>query len=197
MAEIADLAVLATNNVGRFPEGQTVPTLNNGARELEAIIARAEKDRNGSILSSGSGAAYAILTNAAYPAHVAGTWFRFRAHVVNTGAATLTINALAAKPLRRQGGAALVAGDVAANQLVLAVYNAAGDYYECAGLGDGAPVAPSYTVANLPSSASAGQIAYATNGRKNGEGSGAGTGVLCFRDGSAWRACDTGATAAA
>lgn len=47
------------------------------------------------------------------------------------------------------------------------------------------PVA-SYTVANLPSAA-AGTVAYATNGRKNGEGAGAGTGVQVYRDATAWR----------
>jgi len=53
-----------------------------------------------------------------------------------------------------------------------------------------------YTVANLPVDVSVGQLGYASNGRKNGEGSGSGTGVLCFRDGTQWRACDTGATVA-
>jgi hypothetical protein len=42
-----------------------------------------------------------------------------------------------------------------------------------------------------------GSQAYASDGRKNGEGAGAGTGVLVFRDATAWRACDTGATVAA
>jgi len=55
---------------------------------------------------------------------------------------------------------------------------------------------PSYVVASLPSG-SAGLTAFASNGRKNGEGAGAGTGVLVFHDGTAWRACDTGATVAA
>lgn len=52
------------------------------------------------------------------------------------------------------------------------------------------------TVANLPTG-SAGMVAFASNGRKNGEGVGAGTGVLVFHDSVAWRACDTGATVAA
>jgi hypothetical protein len=52
------------------------------------------------------------------------------------------------------------------------------------------------TVANLPSG-STGRMAYASDGRKNGEGVGSGTGVLVFHDGTAWRACDTGATVAA
>jgi hypothetical protein len=51
-------------------------------------------------------------------------------------------------------------------------------------------------VASLPAG-SAGMVAFASNGRKNGEGVGAGTGVLVFHDSVAWRACDTGATVAA
>lgn len=50
------------------------------------------------------------------------------------------------------------------------------------------------TVAALPVRVLPGTIAYASNGRKNGEGAGAGTGVLVFHDGTAWRACDTGQT---
>ena len=38
----------------------------------------------------------------------------------------------------------------------------------------------------------AGSQAYATDGRKNGEGAGAGTGVLVFYDGSNWMAVDSG-----
>lgn len=53
-----------------------------------------------------------------------------------------------------------------------------------------------YTVAGLPAG-SAQCVAYASDGRKNGEGVGAGTGVLVFKDGTAWRAVDTGATVAA
>lgn len=52
----------------------------------------------------------------------------------------------------------------------------------------------SYTVASLPASAGViPQIAYASNGRKNGEGAGAGTGVPVFWDSNDWCAFDTGA----
>jgi hypothetical protein len=51
-------------------------------------------------------------------------------------------------------------------------------------------------VASLPTGA-AGSVAFASNGRKNGEGAGLGTGVLVFHDGSNWIAVDTGATVAA
>lgn len=43
----------------------------------------------------------------------------------------------------------------------------------------------------------AGSQAFASDGRKNGEGAGAGTGVLVYYDGNAWKATDTGATVAA
>ena len=61
---------------------------------------------------------------------------------------------------------------------------------------DGLMQPGSFAVAALPTGA-AGQIAYASNGRKGSEGTGAGTGILVFHDGVAWRACDTAMTVAA
>ena len=43
-----------------------------------------------------------------------------------------------------------------------------------------------YSVATLPS-ATAARVAFASNGRKVGEGAGAGTGTLVYSDGTAWR----------
>lgn len=54
-----------------------------------------------------------------------------------------------------------------------------------------------YTVATLPAAGLAGRIAFATNGRKNGEGSGAGTGVQVYDDGTAWRRVSDDTTVAA
>lgn len=134
MAEISDLNANPATNTARFGEGQIVPQINDGARELEAILARWHKDTNGSIVTSGAENAYAILTNRAVPSHAAGLNFRVRAHLANTGASTLTINALASKPLRRSGGDALANGDIAVNQILDVTYNAAEDYYECLGI---------------------------------------------------------------
>lgn len=53
------------------------------------------------------------------------------------------------------------------------------------------------TVAGLPVNPRTGWTAYTSDGRKNGEGAGAGTGVLVFYDGVAWRACDSGQTVSA
>lgn len=49
------------------------------------------------------------------------------------------------------------------------------------------PRLANYTVAGLPTSFGIGSVAFATDGRKDGEGAGNGTGVLTYWDGSAWR----------
>lgn len=49
-----------------------------------------------------------------------------------------------------------------------------------------------YTVAGLPAG-SEGQLAYATNGRKVGEGVGAGTGVPVYFSNASWRVFSTDA----
>ena len=46
---------------------------------------------------------------------------------------------------------------------------------------------PSYTVALLPVAPLDGTLAYASNGRKSGEGPGVGTGVTVYYSNAAWR----------
>jgi hypothetical protein len=53
-------------------------------------------------------------------------------------------------------------------------------------------ILPSYTVAALPTSASVGAIAFASNGRKPGEVVGAGTGVQVYYDGRGWISASSG-----
>lgn len=56
---------------------------------------------------------------------------------------------------------------------------------------------PKYTVATLPTPGQMGRTAFATNGRKIGEGVGAGTGVPCYDDSVAWRRYSDDTTVAA
>lgn len=53
---------------------------------------------------------------------------------------------------------------------------------------------PRSTVALMPAASKPGRVWFATNGRKTGEGAGAGTGVLCYDDNVAWRRVDDGTT---
>lgn len=45
--------------------------------------------------------------------------------------------------------------------------------------------------ASLPPAGQPGRLRFVTDGCKVGEGPGAGTGVICYDDGSAWETCDT------
>lgn len=56
---------------------------------------------------------------------------------------------------------------------------------------------PQYTVATLPAPSTEGYIAYATNGRKVGEGAGAGTGVVVYFSNGSWRVFSTDLAVAA
>lgn len=55
----------------------------------------------------------------------------------------------------------------------------------------------SFTVATLGAVGAAGRMRFATDGRKTGEGPGAGTGVIVYDDGITWRRVDDGTTVAA
>ena len=63
---------------------------------------------------------------------------------------------------------------------------------------NGAPLRlPNYTVAALPAAPGAGAKAFATNGRKPGEGTGAGTGVEVYHDGTRWNSVSSSTQIAA
>lgn len=53
------------------------------------------------------------------------------------------------------------------------------------------------TVAGLPAAGQPGRFRFATDGRKTGEGPGAGTGVLVYDDSVGWRRVDDGTAVAA
>lgn len=90
----------------------------------------------------------------------------------------------------RQAGGGFVFGDSSATEIFRIANSGAVTATSTVAIG-------TYTVATLPTAGTARRLAFASNGRKNGEGAGAGTGVVVFDDGTAWRAVDTGATVAA
>ncbi len=56
--------------------------------------------------------------------------------------------------------------------------------------------AQAITFAALPAAGQPGRLRFVTDGRKVGEGGGAGTGTLCYDDGTAWRRCADDTTVA-
>lgn len=57
------------------------------------------------------------------PAYSTGGMYTFTANTLNTGAATLNVNALGAKTIKKLHDQDLVTGDIEAGQVVMVVYD--------------------------------------------------------------------------
>lgn len=75
--------------------------------------------------ATGSGNNYEVTLTPALDAYITGMQIIFKANFANTGPATLAINGMAAKDLKRNGGAALGSGDITIGMMVIAVYDGA------------------------------------------------------------------------
>lgn len=75
-----------------------------------------------SLAATGPADVYAVTLDPAATAYASGMFIRFIVPAANTGAATLNVNALGAKSIKR-AGAALVAGDLPINAVVEVIYD--------------------------------------------------------------------------
>ncbi len=75
--------------------------------------------------ATGVAGAYAVFLPVAPAVYSAGLTVTFKANVANTGAATLNVNGLGTRPIVKNGGVALAANDIAANQIVTVVCDGA------------------------------------------------------------------------
>lgn len=122
-AEINDLDVTDNNNVARFPEGMTFANVNNSARALEGILARWHKDVNGALTTAGSSNAYTASANQVLTAYYSGLWLKVKASFTNTGAATINVDSLGAKALKKGGTTDVAAGDIVQDRVYDLVYD--------------------------------------------------------------------------
>lgn len=74
--------------------------------------------------------AYAVTTSPAFASLKDGMVVRFKAGTVNTGAATLAVDGLTAKAIRKNYDDVLSDGDIAAGQIVEVVYDSANDWFQ-------------------------------------------------------------------
>jgi len=123
MAEINSLNVVDADNTSRFPENQLPSTVNNGARALEGIIARWDKDTNASLSAGGSANAITISANQTLSAYYDGFVIAFEAGATNTGAVTINVDSVGVKSLKKNVTDAMDAGDIVNGQKVIAIYD--------------------------------------------------------------------------
>jgi microcystin-dependent protein len=108
-----------------FPEGMAPGAVNDGARGLMAAVAKYRDDVSGASLTGGSGAAYTLASSQAFdaPASLGGAQLAFTPHATNSGAATLNVDGLGARPLRLAPGLELPPGTLVQGTPYVVLYN--------------------------------------------------------------------------
>lgn len=115
---VADGSIAKNGSVTfRVPRQDTVGNLkgtNGSAIDWNNVIAPN---------ATGSATAYTLATSPAIGSYQTGMVVAFRAPAANTGALTLNVSSKGAKSVLRADGSALEASDIAANAVVVAVYD--------------------------------------------------------------------------
>lgn len=104
---------------GDILAGQINTVIYDGTNFQMAV--KPEKDTYAE--DSGSTDAYAIALNPAPASYYAGMFITFKANTANTGAATLNVNSLGAKTIKKNVSADLTDNDILANQIVMVIYD--------------------------------------------------------------------------
>jgi hypothetical protein len=129
MAEIFDLDPTDANNVGRWPEGMQGGDINNAGRADEGMLARHYEDHDGSRTASGSSNAFAVSSSRTISSLFDNLTLVFTANHTITGAATLNLNGLGAKAVRRFNNNDLTAGDIISGTPVAVIYKSGLDVW--------------------------------------------------------------------
>ncbi len=101
-------------------------TTDTNATNISSVTTRVSALEVGSydyVVSTGSANAYVVATPA-LAAYAAGNFLEFKASFINTGAATVNVNSLGAKSIKKLDGAtALASGDIQSGQIVRLRYD--------------------------------------------------------------------------
>jgi hypothetical protein len=125
----------ASNNSGTMPSwsGSAAPsTLDDAGRAFQGAVTREWNWRSYTLTATGTADAKVLTFSVAPAAYYNGQRFSFIANTTNTTTATLNVNSLGAKSIRKMiAGTAtvLAAGDMVAGAYVEVAYNTSGDYF--------------------------------------------------------------------
>jgi len=133
MAKISTWSTTAASNNSAAPdgapEGMSPASVNDVIRENMSAIAKQYIDQKGTVTTGGTTTAYTLTTNNVHTALSEISLFAFQVNAANTGAATLAVDGLTAKAMQLNG-AAIAAGDLRADEIVLCVYNPDNDVFD-------------------------------------------------------------------
>lgn len=133
MSSIYDWSTTAASNGNadtgiNYAEGMPPSALNDSARQAMARIAEILKDLGGSVSAGGTAGALTVTATSAFSTLADGRFLSFRATADNTAAATLNVNSLGAKSIRKittSGEAPIAAGDIKSTGIYIVMYSAA------------------------------------------------------------------------
>lgn len=133
MASIYDWSTTAANNGSsdsgiNFAEGQAPSTVNNSARQVMGRAAEILGDIGGALTAGGTANALTVTANSAFTAYANGLVIALRIATDNSGAATLNVNAIGAKSIRKMtadGEEALAGAELQATGIYLLMYSEA------------------------------------------------------------------------
>lgn len=134
--KIQDYTVTASLNTDvsgiDIGEGCAPSGLNDAMREFMSHMAEYYKDRNGSLVSGGSGGAYTLTTNDEISSYVQGQLYVFEANhaMPDTATCTININATGAKAVRKYFNQVPQENDIKQNGLVEIGYEATSDVWQ-------------------------------------------------------------------
>lgn len=111
-----------------WAEGQAPSSVNDSARAMMAAAAKYRDDVAGTKVSTGGSAdAYTFTSNQSLTSLTDGFKIAFILSATNTGASTINVDSLGAKPLRTLSGTALVAGEIVSGCVYTAAYDSGND----------------------------------------------------------------------
>lgn len=119
-AEVVEGLYALASDVGDM---STVPTASKTAAGAITELYQDISSRDGYGTTAGTGTAYTVTLNPAPQALVDGLRVTVKIHTDNTGAATLNVNGLGAKPLKKSGGNDFSAGQLKTGSIYTFVYN--------------------------------------------------------------------------
>ncbi len=115
----------ADSNIN-YAEGMAPSALNDSNRSLMASVARWNNDNNGTLATSGTSAAFTLVTNQVESALTAGFTVAAQFHIGNDASATLAVDGLTAKPLQIYPGVALTGYELGGGSVHRFTYSTTG-----------------------------------------------------------------------
>jgi hypothetical protein len=95
-----------------------------------AAMARYAADIGGVTTAGGSSNAFTLAAAQTISEYAAGQWFAFVANHTIDGAATLDVDGVGVKDIKKNHDQDLASGDIKADQIVVVYYQAADDVFE-------------------------------------------------------------------